>query len=170
MLRVTKAELSVPLPIRLVLDTNVILDWLVFRDTALEVLSRSLRSETAILVSHDPAVAELARVLAYPKLDLDVAQQADILAEYRRISVRVAFGRELPAGFPRCRDADDQHFLELACRTDAVLVSRDKAVLALRSKARRLGVSVVDIPTLISTLTQLIDARTPVAGAYGSTP
>ena len=43
---------------------------------------------------------------------------------------------EAPA-LPRCRDRDDQKFLELAARAQAdVLVSKDKALLKLRGRTR----------------------------------
>jgi predicted nucleic acid-binding protein len=41
---------------------------------------------------------------------------------------------------PRCRDADDQKFLELACAGNAsVLLTRDDALLSLRRRTLRAG-------------------------------
>src|SRR5262245_47462169 len=117
MLRDTKTELNVRPPIKLVLDTNVVLDWLVFQDAGLDVLRKSLRSGSAVLVSSQIAYAELERVLAYPTLGLDAAQQVDVLAVYdNHRSAANAADPEMnpetshgfptrgfpPSGFPKC--------------------------------------------------------------------
>ena len=71
---------------RLVLDTNVWLDWLVFDDPELAPLRAAVR-EGRVRVFIDAACeAELARVLAYPlgRISLDAAAQAACLAECRR--------------------------------------------------------------------------------------
>jgi predicted nucleic acid-binding protein len=39
-----------------------------------------------------------------------------------------------------CKDADDQKFIDLAVAHQAVLLSKDKAVLAMRKRLERLGV------------------------------
>jgi predicted nucleic acid-binding protein len=55
----------------------------------------------------------------------------------------------LPAGFPRCRDRDDDHFLALAYHVKAdALVTRDKQILALARRAAKFGVQVLDIRRL----------------------
>jgi predicted nucleic acid-binding protein len=50
----------------------------------------------------------------------------------------------LPAGFPNCRDTDDQHFLALAyhARADGLL-TKDRQLLRLRKRAARFGVTIV---------------------------
>jgi predicted nucleic acid-binding protein len=55
----------------------------------------------------------------------------------------------LPPGFPRCRDPDDDHFLALAHHAAAdALVSKDRAVLKLRRRARKFGVRILDVRQL----------------------
>jgi putative PIN family toxin of toxin-antitoxin system len=130
---------------RIVLDTNIWLDWLVFKDSSLLYLKKEF-SEGRVEILIDAACeAELERVLAYDlaKHTLDAAAQAACLAECRRIVQRVDHAapeaeRKL---LPRCADPDDQKFLELAlaARADA-LVTKDHKLLELarRTKAFRI--------------------------------
>jgi predicted nucleic acid-binding protein len=51
----------------------------------------------------------------------------------------------LPAGFPICRDVDDQHFLALAYHAKADgLITKDRQLLRLRKRAARFGVAIVN--------------------------
>lgn len=144
----------------LVLDTNVVLDWLVFDNPYMTPLRDSIREKTITLFAHSPAIAELQRVLGYKQLKLTVARQAELLVTYQACTsiplLPQTFSLEsllLPAGFPRCRDADDQHFLALAFHSNAdALVSRDKAVLKLMKRASNFGVRILDVPQLIASL------------------
>jgi putative PIN family toxin of toxin-antitoxin system len=130
------------LPVRLVLDTNVWLDWLVFDDPGIAPIRAAVAAGTAEIFINGECEAELARVLAYPRprTTLDAAAQAACLEACRRI-VRAC--KTPPAdgtSLPRCRDPDDQKFLELAlaCGAD-LLVTKDKALLRLaRGGAGRL--------------------------------
>jgi uncharacterized protein len=123
-------------PLRLVLDTNVWLDWLVFDDPAIVPIREALAAKR-IEIAIDPACeAELERALAYDfgRRSIDAAAQARSLAECRRLARRV--DAVLPeterAGLPASRDADDQKFLEaaLAARAD-FLLTKDRALLHL---------------------------------------
>ncbi|MGA7983762.1 MAG: PIN domain-containing protein, partial [Burkholderiales bacterium] len=71
---------------RLVLDTNVWLDWLVFDDPELAALRAAVEQGLAQVFIDAACEAELARVLAYPlgRVRLDAAAQAACLAECRR--------------------------------------------------------------------------------------
>ncbi len=134
------------LPLRLVLDTNVWLDWLVFDDAGVAPIRSAVTRAHAEIFIDDACAAELAAVLAYPLLHkkiLAADTQASCMAECRRVA-RNAVARddeEFAAGnpLPVCRDADDQKFLELAraCRAD-FLVTKDLLLLELaRRKVRR---------------------------------
>lgn len=138
-------------PLQLVLDTNVVLDCWLFDDRRLQRFRSALDNGNVVvlrsLLTHD----ELQRVLAYPKLRLDVAKQAQVLAEYgaRTLPAVLPCGFAadclmLPPGFPRCRDGDDQHFLALCYHSQAALISRDAALLRLRGAAARYGVAILD--------------------------
>ena len=130
---------------RIVLDTNIWLDWLVFHDPGMSFLKREVEEKRIEIFIDAACEAELERVLAYDlaRHTLDAGAQAACLAECRRIARRIdaaapAAGRKL---LPRCADADDQKFLELALAARAdVLVTKDHKLLELarRTKAFRI--------------------------------
>ena len=121
---------------KVVLDTNVWLDWLVFDDPAVASLRAAFEAARLEVVIDAACEAELMRVLAYRFYGeaLPAQRQADCLAACRRIATRVEVG---PAGaLPACRDPDDQKFLELALGAGAdALVTKDEALLALAHRA-----------------------------------
>jgi len=116
---------------RVVLDTNVWLDMLVFDDPA----ARKLKAPPYEIVIDDACEAELERVLAYPlgKWTLDEARRAACVDRFRGLARRVQGGEGAP--LPRCQDPEDQKFLALAAtsRADA-LVTKDEALLRLRNR------------------------------------
>lgn len=114
-----------------VIDTNVVLDLLHFADASSLPILRALESGRIGCRVSPAMVEELRRVLAYPAFRLDAAAQASLLARYGALARRVDTPSPLP--LPRCRDADDQKFLELADAEGAdVLVSKDRALLSLK--------------------------------------
>ena len=120
---------------RLVLDTNVWLDWLVFGEPSLAPLKAAVAEGRAEILIDAACEAELERVLAYDlgKHTLDAGRQAACLAECRRIAKALGSAPESTANLlPRCPDPDDQIFLAaaLAARADC-LVTRDRALLDL---------------------------------------
>ncbi|MGH8618550.1 MAG: PIN domain-containing protein [Burkholderiales bacterium] len=133
-------------PLRLALDTNVWLDWLVFDDPLIQPLKAAVAAGRAGIVIDDPCEDELIRVLAYPvrKVVPEVPVQAARLAECRRITSgfriqEAGFSGTSPglAPLPVCSDPDDQKFLELARNADAdCLVTKDKALLVLARHKR----------------------------------
>jgi putative PIN family toxin of toxin-antitoxin system len=137
--------------VRLVLDTNVVIDWLVFDDAFLASFREQVQSRSIEVITHAPALEELRRVLAYPQLKLTPGRQAAVLESYAALASAFEGSQaELPTGFPRCRDPDDDPFLQLAwhARADA-LVSRDKKVLKLARRARRFGFQIYDVAGLL---------------------
>lgn len=126
---------------RLVLDTNVVLDLTVFDDPCARALRAAIENAGATVFTCDECLAELRRVLAYPAFLLATAAQ-DAAFEWirlRSISVVLPAQPQVP-GMPRCRDADDQKFLSLAWEVRADrLVTRDKALLELARRVARLG-------------------------------
>ncbi len=134
---------------RVVLDTNVVLDWLVFADPAVVSLAAALE-------------AGRLHWLVTPRMREEyVRAAAGLCADSERTLLR--FDRysdpcEAPPSLPalRCRDPDDQPFIDLAVARQARwLVTRDKALLALRRRAAVLGVSVL-APRELATLPQLL--------------
>ncbi|MBE0615117.1 MAG: putative toxin-antitoxin system toxin component, PIN family [Burkholderiales bacterium] len=130
---------SAPVPL-LVLDTNVVLDWIAFNDVRVQPIAAAIERGALRAATSSACLQELRRALAYPQVKLDAAAQD--LAFERYLAHATTF--EVPvsaeaADLPLCEDADDQKFLELAWHTCANrLVTRDKALLKL---ARRLAKS-----------------------------
>ena len=161
--------------LKIVLDTNVVLDWLVFNRTEETPLQAALRDARIEVVTSAAALDELERVLAYPLLGLDAVRQAEVLQSYTARTVAGAvpegFSREQPGtppGFPRCKDRSDDHFLALAWHSGAqALVSKDKEVLKLRKRAAKFGVRIVDVPQCLA---WLIGCNGPGAGVTPSDP
>jgi len=135
---------------RLVLDTNVVLDCLVFRDPGSRDLVEAIESKRLELLAHRLTLEELGRVLAYPQCRLDAAAQQEVQDRYLMLTTLVdtpdGFSRQhlaLPPEFPRCRDHDDDLFLALAYHTQAdALISKDRDILSLRKKAKKFGVAI----------------------------
>ena len=117
-----------------VLDTNVVLDLFLFDDAVTRPLRQAFDAGTLRCAASPATLAEWRRVLGYPEFGLDAAAQA---ALYARYADRTDSQPDGAAGWlPRCRDADDQKFLQLAARCGTVLVSKDRALLSL---ARRVS-------------------------------
>ena len=132
---------AVPIP-RLVLDTHVWLDWLVFDDPGIVRIRNAVGTGRAEAYIDAVCEAELVRVLArgFAKRELDAQAQAAALATCRRIAKRIdaAAPEAARAGLPRCGDPDDQKFLEAALAANAsYLITKDRKLLAL---ARKRGV------------------------------
>ena len=127
--------------LRLVLDTNVWLDWLVFADPVVIRIRDAVAAARAAVYIDERCEAELERVLAYDlgKHSIDVAAQAAALACCRRATLRIeaTAPEAMPVQLPLCRDPDDQKFLEaaLAARAD-FLVTKDQALLELARRVR----------------------------------
>jgi putative PIN family toxin of toxin-antitoxin system len=132
-------ELVLARPMRLVLDTQVWLDWLVFDDPSVRALRAALDAGRAEVLIDAACLAELQRVLGYPlgrrRVDADAC-----LAACRKAATTVEAGTGTPAtgtpsALPQCRDPDDQKFLMLAAGTGADgLVTRDRELLRLSRK------------------------------------
>lgn len=134
--------------LRLVLDTNVWLDWLVFDDPGVAPIRQAVRQRHAEVFIDAACADELQAVLAYKlrKTMLSAEEQAACLAECRLVAqpvTRTSVGA--PDALPKCRDADDQKFLELAqaCRAD-YLITKDLLLLELnRRKVKRTPFAIV---------------------------
>lgn len=144
----------------LLLDTNVVLDWLAFGDTAIVPIAEAVASGRVRLISSAACIDELQRALGYKAVKLDAAAQARALATYRgRVDLRDAPPEGSLPMLPRCEDRDDQKFLELAWHARVRwLVSRDKALLKLAPKLARMGRFAVIPPAAFSAALQALPA------------
>ena len=132
------------LPPAIVLDTNVVLDWLVFADPSSGPLAAAIQLHRVRWLATAAMRRELAEVLrrgvgADRGTDPAVALAAwDGHVELRQVAPR------LPATVPlHCSDAADQKFLDLAHAAGTRwLLSRDRAVLRLARRATAFGIAI----------------------------
>lgn len=132
-----------PDPVRMVLDTNVSLDLIVFDDPRWTGLAGRIAAGACDVLMRADCRAEFARVLGYPQFGLDPDQRVRALRAFDAMH-RFPLASECRMGpldgLPRCRDPDDQKFIELAHQARAqVLLSKDKALLELDRRNRRAG-------------------------------
>ena len=127
---------------RLVLDTNVILDLLVFQDPAAEVIQTVLDARLVDAVRSEASMLELMDVIQRPNFKLSKGQQQIILKQWERASRLLENTTIEPAPFT-CRDPDDQVFLDMAYSIrPALVLSKDLRVLELGTIAQRYGVEI----------------------------
>jgi len=134
----------------LVLDTNIVLCMLVFRDPRTHAVHAALFDEPVMpdlqWLATAPMREELARVLAYPHIAVRLAfhglQAAQVLSQFDARARIVPVAPKAPA---TCKDPDDQKFIDLAVSHGATLLSKDKAVLCMRKRLVKLGVVDVDV-------------------------
>lgn len=127
-----------------VLDTNVVLDWLLFDDPVGRVVGAEVMSGALRWVTTRAMMDELSTVLSRPGLERWQERIPSTLAaaELHGCLVDAPLERALP--IVRCSDPDDQKFIDLALhRPTAFLFSRDRALLKLSRFARTRGVSVL---------------------------
>jgi putative PIN family toxin of toxin-antitoxin system len=132
--------------VRLVLDTNVWLDWLVFDDPSVAAIKAAVAASRAQVFIDAACEAELERALGYDlgeRFKLDAAGRSACIAECRRVARRIeqAAPEAERAQLPACRDGDDQKFMEAALAARAeFLVTRDRALLRLARRTARFGI------------------------------
>ncbi len=116
----------------IVLDTNAVLDLLLWHNAELDCVARALADGRARLHCDDACLRELRTVLRYAKFGLDEAAAGELYARYLAQVELHPLPAEADSALPRCRDREDQKFFELAVRSGAsLLVSRDRALLRL---------------------------------------
>ena len=128
-----------------VLDTNVVLDWLVFRSADSEQLRECLIQGTVQWVASTAMRDELFHVLGRGTLAAWSPNNVEICAAWDRYCLPVdALATSGAASQLRCSDPDDQKFIDLAvARRARWLLSKDRAVLKLAGRARLFGVQIL---------------------------
>jgi putative PIN family toxin of toxin-antitoxin system len=130
-------------PVRVVLDTNIVLDVWLYKDAATPALLAALESKSVQWLATQIMRDELERVLAYTHIikrlafsqltAQDILTQFDAHAQLMPIAAKALYV---------CKDSDDQKFIDLAAQHKTQLISKDKAVLTMRNRMARLGVAV----------------------------
>jgi len=130
-------------PTRVVLDSNIWIDILVFDDPVARPIAVALEDGRLQAVIDARCLAELTYVLDYPQFAPRAIDKTLALARVTRLTQcidteQVAASATLPLPLPKCKDRDDQKFLELAHAAGAAwLVSKDRALLKLARRTAR---------------------------------
>ncbi|WP_027801253.1 putative toxin-antitoxin system toxin component, PIN family [Paraburkholderia dilworthii] len=160
--------------LRVVLDSNVWIDILVFDDPHTRPIRAALESGTLAALIDARCLAELTYVLDYPQFVDRKVDKSAALAIVARLAqvVELTAQPEDPRPLPKCKDRDDQKFLELAhaARADW-LVSKDRAVLKLAKRvARDFGFQIAQPAPFAASLGGSISGSTSGAAAPLETP
>lgn len=127
-------------PPLIVLDTNALLDWVVFRDPVAAPLEAALRAGRLRWIACTAMATEWHHVWprsVFARWQPDAARTQAVFEQAHLVP-------EPPRGPLRCKDPDDQVFIDLALQHRARwLISKDTALLKLARRARLLGVEVM---------------------------
>ena len=124
-----------------VIDTQALLDWLVFGDPGAARWSAAVTAGELRWHACPRMRQELQHMLGHPTLQRWHPDSERALSTFDR---HAELSAEPPGCLLRCRDADDQVFIDLALASGARwLITRDKALLALARRARVSGTHIV---------------------------
>jgi putative PIN family toxin of toxin-antitoxin system len=127
---------------RVVIDTNAVLDWLVFREPAALALGAAIEQRRWTWCATPAMLDELRWVLARPlAARWDQAKELALTIDLRALATLCEPVEAAPRDALVCRDPADQMFIDLALGWPPCwLVTRDKALLSLRHRANARGV------------------------------
>jgi predicted nucleic acid-binding protein len=125
-----------------VLDTNTVLDWLVFDDTSVTAVVAAIEGGRLRWLACGAMRDELVRTLAYRSLARWKPDSERALSIFDRYVEPVAQPSPAPLNL-RCSDPDDQVFIDLALAHQARwLLTHDRALLRLAKRARMRGICI----------------------------
>ena len=131
-------------PATLVLDTNVVLDWLVFRDASSQLLHSRVIAGSVRWLASAAMRGELAHVLSSGIVNHWAPDHESLWLAWQRHAVLLPDPPPNAVALLRCTDPDDQKFIDFALAHRARwLISRDRAVLKLRKRAATLGLFIL---------------------------
>lgn len=119
---------------KIVLDTSTVLSALLFSSGKLTWIRDAWQSDKITPLICTQTAKELMRVLTYPRFKLSVEEIELFLSDYIPFTTIIKLSNTNQA-LPRCRDKNDQIFLDLALSGKAkFLVSSDQDLLCLKGK------------------------------------
>jgi uncharacterized protein len=131
-----------PLP-TVVIDTNTVLDWLLFNESGVAALAAAVRDGSVRWIACEPMRSECEHVLSRESLAHWKPEPERVARAWARHATMLPAPATAPT-WPRCTDPDDQIFIDLAIAAGARwLVTRDRALLRLRRRAAAHGVQVL---------------------------
>jgi putative PIN family toxin of toxin-antitoxin system len=121
---------------RAVIDTNVVVSAFVFRAGTLAWLREAIINSALIPLVSDETLAEMVRVLTYPRFHLTAEDRENIIVHYMEHAEAIKQPR-VRAQLPRCRDPHDEMFIRLAyaAKADAIITGDDD-LLTLAPESR----------------------------------
>jgi putative PIN family toxin of toxin-antitoxin system len=136
----------IPVPKKIVIDTNVCLDLFVFNDPRWAKLVAAIESGELEAVTRSDCRDEFNIVLHYKHLPLDDDSRPLATARFDKL-IKVVAPPVSSIVLPVCSDKADQKFLEIARDAGAeVLITKDKALLKLARRLAREGMFKVMLP------------------------
>ena len=119
----------------IVLDTNILLDVLVFDDERAHPLRAALDANQLDAVATDKTFAEFIDVIGREQFSLNEDQQRLIGEQWKKWA-RIVADEGLSQAPWKCKDRDDQVFINLAYSLrPSALISKDKQVLKIAKRA-----------------------------------
>ncbi len=136
------ADSAIP---RLVLDTNAVLDWLVFDNPSCQAVTTAIVSGHVSWIVNDAVRDELTHVLGRGVVHRWAPDLSRLWQAWERHSTPTEPTVSIPPPRrPRCTDTDDQKFVDLALDAGAQwLITRDRALLKLARRATPLNLTIV---------------------------
>lgn len=125
-----------------ILDTNALLDWRVFKDPSAHPVAEALAEGRVRWLASPAMQVEWNHV--WPRAVFARWQPEPALTE--TVFAHAQMVEEPPRGPLRCTDPDDQVFIDLALHVGARwLFTKDAALLKLAKRARQRGVQVTSL-------------------------
>ena len=125
-----------------ILDTNALLDWRVFKDPAARPVAAAVTAGDVRWLASPAMAQEWAQVWprsAFSRWQPDPALTTTVYAHAEMVT-------EPPRGPLKCKDPDDQVFIDLALHVGARwLFTKDAALLKLARRARQRGVGIISL-------------------------
>jgi uncharacterized protein len=142
---------------RLVIDTNVLVSALIFKDSRHLPLRAAWTEKSVTPLLSIATYRELKKVLGYAMFGLDDEGIQHAIALLGPFIEWVEIDADRITTLPKCSDRDDQKFLNVAlCGNADALITYDKALLKLRRKSLPF---LIRKPEEIGTSATLIAAR-----------
>lgn len=136
---------NAPDPLRVVIDTNTVLDWLLFGDRRATALAAAVEQGRLQWPTCNRMRDEFERTLDYPALARWSPDRCALLAAYDHWATPQADPPRCTLAGLVCSDPDDQVFVDLAIATRSRwLVTHDRALLRLSRRARAVSLTIVD--------------------------
>jgi predicted nucleic acid-binding protein len=118
-----------------VLDTNILLDVLVFDDQRAHPLRVALTHSLVDAVATQKTIDEFIDVIGRVQFALNAEQQFEIISQWKSWA-RIIDDAEVFLAPWKCKDRDDQIFINLAYTLrPSTLLSKDKQVLKIAKRA-----------------------------------